>query len=185
MAVPAETQSPFSPPSEEFVQLFTQTQRRLYLLILSQVPRPGDAEEILQNCNLVLWSKCSQYRPGTNFFSWAARVATLEILKFRQKHARDRLQFSDEFLEAVTLEAETESDALDRRREALAVCLSKLRPQDRQLIQQRYAPGGSGLHVADQLHRPVNAVYQSLGRIRRALLECIQRQLSAAELGST
>ena len=29
------------------------------------------------------------------------------------------------------------------------------------------------------LHRPANSVYQSLGRIRRTLLECINRRLSA------
>ena len=34
------------------------------------------------------------------------------------------------------------------------------------------------------LGRPANSVYQSLGRIRRVLLECIERQLAAAELGT-
>ena len=33
--------------SGEFVQLFTRSQRRLYLFILAQVPNPVDADEIL------------------------------------------------------------------------------------------------------------------------------------------
>ena len=40
-----------------------------------------------------------------------------------------------------------------------------------------YAPGESGKSAAEDLGRPVNAVYQSLGRIRRTLLECVNRQL--------
>ena len=35
-------------PAEDFVQLFTKWQRRLFLFILAQVPNLVDAEEILQ-----------------------------------------------------------------------------------------------------------------------------------------
>jgi RNA polymerase sigma-70 factor (ECF subfamily) len=61
----------------------------------------------------------------------------------------------------------------------LLQCLQKLKARDRELIQQRYAPGESGKHLAGALGRPANSVYQSLGRIRRTLWECIQRRLSA------
>ena len=33
--------------------------------------------------------------------------------------------------------------------------------------------------VAEDLGRPINAVYQSLGRIRRTLMECVNRQLAS------
>lgn len=177
----SETQLPVSAPSEEFVQLFTRSQRRLYLFILGQVPRPSDAEEILQNTNVVIWSKCDQFEPGTNFVAWAMTIARLETLKYRQKHARDRLQFSDEFVSRVAAAMETNSDLLDRRRQALANCLGKLKSDDRDLICRRYAPGASGKSVARALKRPANSVYQSIGRIRQMLLECIERQLKLAE----
>lgn len=153
----------------------------MYLFILAQIPRPNDAEEILQNTNVVIWSKCDRFEPGTNFVAWAMKIASLEVLKFRQRHARDKLQFSDEFVSRVAAAIEEEADLLDRRRRALASCMKKLRPDDRELIQQRYAPGGSGKSVAEALRRPANSVYQSIGRIRQALLECIERQLKLAE----
>ncbi|MBX3436754.1 MAG: sigma-70 family RNA polymerase sigma factor [Planctomycetaceae bacterium] len=179
--MPSTEQDPLSlsPPSDEFVQLFTRTQRRLYLTILSQVPRPDDAEEILQNANVVIWSKCRQFQSGTNFFAWAARIAALEVLKFRQRHARDRLQFSDEFVRTVVDRLEEESPQFDLRKKALTRCLTKLRSDDRKLIQLRYASGSRGKFVAESLGRPANSVYQSLGRIRRSLLECIERQLKS------
>ena len=165
-------------PSAEFVQLFTHHQRRLFLYILSQIPNPIEAEEVQQETNVVIWSKFAQFRPGTNFLAWVSQIANFEVMKFRSRRKRDRMQFSDEFLETVSREALERSDELEERRNALVECLEKLRPRDRELIEQRYAPGEKGKHLAEQIGRPANSVYQSLGRIRRSLMECIQRRLS-------
>lgn len=166
-------------PGEDFVQEFTKNQRRLYLYILAQVGRPNDAEEVLQETNLVIWRKAAQFTPGTNFFAWASRIATYEVLKLRERRGRDKLRFSAEFVEVVAAEASEASDAWEDRRQALSVCLGKLRSRDRELIERRYATGETGKSVAEDLGRPINAVYQSLGRIRRVLIECVQRQLAA------
>jgi RNA polymerase sigma-70 factor (ECF subfamily) len=173
------TPQPAAPPSEEFVELFTRNQRRLYLYILAQVPNTGDAEEVLQQTNLVIWSKYRQFDAGTNFLAWAMQIATYEILKFRQRFSREKLRFGDEFLQTVAEEAATRSEELEGRREALEHCLQKLRESDRELIRRRYQPGSSGKVAAEVMRRPANSVYQSLGRIRRTLLECINRRLSA------
>lgn len=165
-------------PSADFVQLFTHHQRRLFLYILSQVPNPIEAEEVQQETNVVIWSKFAQFRPGTNFLAWVSQIANFEVMKYRSRKKRDRMQFSDEFLETVSRDALERSDELEDRRNALTECLEKLRPRDRELIEQRYAPGEKGKHLAEQIGRPANSVYQSLGRIRRSLMECIQRRLS-------
>jgi RNA polymerase sigma-70 factor (ECF subfamily) len=167
------------PPSEAFVQQFTVHQRRLYLFILSQLASTQDAEEVLQETNLIIWAKYHQFDITTNFFAWAAQIATYEILKHRQRQRRDKLRFSDDFVEAVSRDVLEHSDEFERRRVALEQCLQKLRPGDRTLIHERYQPGNRGKHVAEDLGRPANSVYQSLGRIRRTLLECIQRRLAA------
>ena len=120
-----------------------------------------------------------QFVPGTSFLSWARQIARFEILKHRQRFRRDKLTFSDEFVAAVAEEVDAQSETQDRRRDALQVCLEKLQPGDRELIQRRYQPGLSGKDLADHLGRPANSVYQSLGRIRKALLDCIHRQLAA------
>lgn len=166
-------------PSPEFVQLFTHYQRRLFLYILSQVPNPIEAEEIQQETNVVIWSKFAQFREGTNFLAWVSQIANFEVMKYRSRKKRSRIQFSDEFLETVSRDALERSDELEERREAMVECLGKLRARDRELIEQRYAPGEKGKHLAEQIGRPANSVYQSLGRIRRVLMECIQRRLSA------
>lgn len=171
------------PPTEEFVQLFTANQRRLYLFILPQVATTQDADEVLQETNLVIWNKYQQFTIGTNFFAWAAQIATYEVLKHRQRRHREKLQFSDEFVNLVADEAVERGDELEQRRRALQHCLMRLRVKDRKLIQMRYRPGESGKALAAEMGRPANSVYQSLGRIRRSLLECINRRI-AAEAGA-
>lgn len=171
-------EGPQAGPGPEFVQEFTKNQRRLYLFILSQVGRPSDAEEVLQNTNLVVWRKAALFAPGTSFFAWASRIATYEVLKLRERRGRDKLRFSAEFVEVVARDAADAGEEWEERRKALSACLGKLRPRDRELIERRYAPGENGKSAAEDLGRPVNAVYQSLGRIRRTLLECVNRQLA-------
>jgi RNA polymerase sigma-70 factor (ECF subfamily) len=166
-------------PSEEFIHLFTRHQRQLYLLILAQLGKLQDAEEALQETNVVILSKHLQFVPGTNFFAWAAQIGHYEVLKSRQRRQRDRLRFSDEFVDAVASEMESQVDHFELRREALQDCMSKLREKDRDLIRKRYQPGASGRDEAEALGRPANSLYQSIGRIRRTLFECIRRRLSA------
>lgn len=160
------------------MQLFTRGQRPLYLFILAQVGNAQGAEEILQETNLVIWAKLDQFQLQTSFSAWTRQIATYEILKYRQRNRRDKLTFSDEFLAAIAGEAAAQSSEIERRQEALQHCLEKLEPGDRQLIEQRYQPGINGKELAVQCGRPLNSVYQSLGRIRKALLECIHRQMA-------
>jgi RNA polymerase sigma-70 factor, ECF subfamily len=166
-------------PTDEFVQLFTKWQRRLFLFILAQVPELANAEEILQETNLVVWRKSHMYRPGTNFFAWSCRIAVLEVLKHRERSRRRGISLSEGLLELIARDAEVNVDSLEERRRALLSCLSRLAPADRELVRRRYAPGESGKSVAKNLGRPANSVYQSLSRIRRTLLECIKRRLAA------
>lgn len=53
--------------SAEFVRLLTGNQRKLYAFILSLLRRPADADDVLQETNMVMWRKCAEFEPGTNF----------------------------------------------------------------------------------------------------------------------
>lgn len=168
-----------SQPSEEFVQLFTRHQRRVYHFILGQIPNPSDAEEVLQETNVVLLRKSSQFEPGTNFLAWACSVARFEVLKHRDRYKRNRLQFSTDFLDLVQSEVIRRDETSEARRDALVGCVGKLNDKDRKLIKLRYTPGNNGQSVADAVGRPPNSVYQSLSRIRKTLLDCVNRTLAA------
>ncbi len=163
---------------EDFIRLFSVHQRALFLHILPLVGNAADADEVLQETNVIMWAKREQYQPGTNFLAWGRAIARLEVFRFRRKRGT-KLRFLEEgILEAVADRTEAVSDQMDARQEALRHCLERLRPKDRELIRMRYATGKSGEDVAQQLGRPANSVYQSLSRIRRTLAECIERRLT-------
>jgi len=170
-------------PMDEFVTLFTQAQRPMYLYILSQAGSVQAAEEILQEANLIIWAKSDQFKPDTNFGAWTRQIAQFEVMKFRQRRKREKLRFSDEFVNAIAEEAAERSATQEARHRALQLCLENLADQDRELIEQRYQPGVTGKELASQIKRPANSVYQSLSRIKRQLLECIQRRLTT-EMGT-
>jgi len=166
-------------PDREFIQQFVKAQRRLYLYLLAQTADPNMAEEVLQNANVVILSKWKQFEAGTNFLAWVYRIASLELLKYRQGRRRARLMFDDEFIQSVAQTVQELDESSEPRRNALATCLQKLRPRDREMIQLRYQLGNNGQRLSEKLDRPINSIYQSLGRIRRTLFECIQREMAA------
>ena len=165
---------------DEFVQLLARNQRRLFVYVHTLVPRPDDAEEVLQNTNLVLWREFDSFEAGTNFAAWACRVALNQVLAWRKKRQRDRLQFSDDLLRLIAAEAEVD-DAQEERSRALAGCLEKLPPEQRELIRLRYMEGGAIEAVAAKVQRTVEATYRALSRVRHALHDCVSRSLGRTD----
>lgn len=167
--------------TEQFVQLLTEHQRRLYAYVFSLLGNAADADEVLQETNLALWRKLDAFQPGSSFGAWSARVAYFEVLGFRKRRGRERLSFEPELLETLAAESAARLDQFDARRRALAHCLTKLSPRDRDLLARRYELGNSAAEVAEQLGRTAQATYQALHRIRLNLSLCIRRTLAAEE----
>jgi RNA polymerase sigma-70 factor (ECF subfamily) len=169
---------------DEFVRLLAAHQRRVFVYIAGLVPTAADADEILQETNLVLWREFARFRPGSNFAAWACTVAMYQVLAWRKKRARDRrdrVDFSEAFLEAVATEAASSADALEERSAALAGCIDRLPPAHREMLHQRYGEGRGVEDIAGSAGRTVEAVYRALSRIRATLHECVTRKLAAEE----
>jgi RNA polymerase sigma-70 factor (ECF subfamily) len=169
------------PKVERFAQLLAKCQRRVFLYALGLVHNATDAEEILQQTNLVLWRKFDQYQPGTDFARWACRIAYYEVLKYRSRRAREARLFSSDFVETLAVESEAAMDQWGARRDALVQCLGKLSGKDRHLVLQRYQEDATTRSVAEALGRSIQGTRKSLHRIRMALLACIERTLAAEE----
>ena len=160
------------------MSLYSAHQRRLYLYTLSLLPVSVDAEDVFQEANLVLWRKFDRYEEGTNFFAWACRIIYLEVLKYREAHARAAKLFDPDVLDRLAKVAVEQVDLLDESyRRALIDCMAKLSLGDRELIRQRYAEAMAVQAMAAAMNRSPNAVSKSLGRIRRLLFDCIKDSL--------
>lgn len=179
----SDTELPNQGASEEFIRSFTAAQRPLFLYLLPMLGNPVDAEEVLQETNVVIWRKWHQFQLGTNFIAWGRTIARLEVFRYRRNKGNKIALLDEGILELVATRIESQASTLaGRRREALSACIQKLKPTDREIIRLRYEADSNGDQVAQQLGRPPNSVYQSLGRIRRNLMKCIEQQVESIRL---
>lgn len=162
----------------DFLRLFSANQPRLFAYILAMVPKWHDAEEILQQTSVVLWQSFGQFQPGTDFRAWANKTAFHQVLSFRKRQKRLAVPLSEQFVEAVAAECDNLADDLEEQLQALAKCVEKLAPDERELIAACYEPDAVTKQVAAQFGRPAGTVYKSLTRIRRLLFKCIEQSLS-------
>lgn len=166
---------------EEFARVFSRNARRVYGFIMTLVFSHHDAEEVFQNTSVVLWNKFNEYRPGSNFFAWASKIAYYEVLAFMKQRRRARM-LSDDTLESLANAAIVLSDESSSRQEALEECLSRLNPADRELLHSRYYHQRPPKQIASMQSRSVDSVYRALSRIHNMLLNCVQRSLAREEL---
>ncbi len=163
---------------DQFLCLFTGAYPRLYAYLRAVLPRRDDAEEVLQETCIVLWQKFAEFEPGSNFVAWACRIAHYKVLEFHRREAKHSLPLIEQFSEIVSQDTIERSGVHDARHQALALCLTKLRPEDRHIVQLRYGEGGNTKDAAREVERSVDAVRKALQRIRRKLLQCIHHTLA-------
>lgn len=167
--------------SEKFVSLLTETQNSIYAYILTLITDRARARDLLQETNITLWKKAENFEEGTNFHAWACKVAYFHVLAFRRKMARDKLVFDDDVLDYLAERQDERVDTVSDRQIALRKCLEKLPPNQRELIEARYKPGGSVKVMAKSAGRSVGSISQTLYRIRATLLECIEKTMGTAQ----
>jgi RNA polymerase sigma-70 factor (ECF subfamily) len=162
--------------SAEFAVQLTKHQRQLHAFILSMVWNPAEADDVLQETNLVLWEKASEYDGSRPFTPWAMRFAQLQALAWLKRRQRQRVVFDDDLVQLLATEA-AEERSFDPRRIALAACLQKLTLAQRQLVLRRYEPQASVNAMAIAAGVTPKAISDRLRRIRQSLLLCIRKSL--------
>jgi len=158
--------------------LMTQHQRRIFSYIYTLVPNRHNAEDILQETSLVICEKFADFEQGTDFVAWACQIAYWEVRRARQKFARSKVVFDQDVVDAIAETSGVMAEEVSQRHEALAQCLQKLHPRDRELVLTRYEPGSGVEEAAQRSGRSLEAAYKALGRIRKLLLDCVSQRIS-------
>lgn len=160
-----------------FVRLLTQNERRVYAFILSLLPNWADADEILQETSVQLWSEFGKFKPGSDFGAWACAVARFQVMTWRKRQGRSRVRFGEAFIEAVAGETAATVEEAGERHRALEGCIERLTPVNRDLLRAYYEPGTDAAEVAGRFNRSLTALYKALSRIRHFLHKCIEEQV--------
>ena len=163
-----------------YMQQVVGWQPRLYAFVLSLTGNTGEADDILQNTNLVLLKKREAFRPEASFGAWAMQIAHFEVQRFRESNARVRGRFDSELVEQLAVKAGQSSGDPAAELRVLRWCMARLSSLEREMLTLRY--GGSSVGaIAEKWGRSVGSISQTLYRIRGKLAKCVKRALNAEQ----
>jgi RNA polymerase sigma-70 factor, ECF subfamily len=164
-------------PSPEFVQRLLSSQSPLYCFIVSLMGGVQDANDVLQEANLKLCRKWSDYDASQPFLRWAYVFARFEVMAWRKRKQRSRLVLDDELLALVADELDESAEHAERRLVLLEKCREKLPPRQRELLIARYGRGEACQDIAARYAKGVNSMAALFYRVRKTLAKCVASAL--------
>jgi RNA polymerase sigma-70 factor (ECF subfamily) len=165
--------------AELLVRLLSKHQDELFRYIFALLPHEEDARDVLQETSVALYRKFAEYDPEKPFLAWAYGFAYLEVLKQRERNQRGTRHLRRELVERLARERQQHEPMLQARLQALEQCLEQLPPADRELIRQRYQARERTEEMVRRAGASRRTFFRKLDRIRRSLLECINRRTAA------
>lgn len=164
--------------TERFIRCLTDHQSRLLAYLVAVLGDLHEARNVLQDTNLELWRKSDDFIEGTDFAAWSRRVAHFKALACLRDKKRDRHLFDEALLEQIAERPQPDCDD-ESLQIALRQCLATLPDRVRLLVSRRYSAGQSIRDLARFFGKSEAATKVSLSRIRKHLMQCIERRLAA------
>lgn len=163
--------------------LFVRYMPRVRAFVYSLMPDISQVDDIMQDVFLTVTAKASDFEQGSNFRAWVFAIARFRVLKTMNQMDKAFLPLSEEVLEVLAADyCEPESDQ-DRRLALLQICIKKLAPQARRMIELRYHGALKAAAIANKLGVSVNGVSVLLSRSRTLLRSCVEQYMLLEQKG--
>lgn len=162
-------------------QLFVQEAASIKYFVLSLLPNPGEAEDLVQEVFLTVTAKAADFTEGSNFKAWAFTIARFKVLEFHRRQKWIPHSLSEATMAMLADEAAEIPDRYtiekeQRLNQALSRCIKKLAPKAKLLVERVYEDGVKPGAVAKEIGWKTNAAYVALSRARSTLRTCLERQ---------
>lgn len=167
-----------------FLRELTKNQAPIGAFLRTMLPAHADVDSLLQEVSVTLWQKKSSFEAGTNFRAWAFQIAKFCALNERRK-MKNQIGFitlDDSVLEFLSANVEYDDEAIREKRAALEVCLEKLKPKERELVEFRYTTGLSIEQYSKQNRQNSGTLRAILRRVRTKLRNCINTRITENEV---
>ncbi len=162
-------------------KLWMQSQGAIAAYVTANTRDFHHAEDVIQDVGKVVAEKFREYDHNRSFTAWSLGIARTSLLSYYRDSGRDRLVLSEDALRSVEAAVETVSASGEDRRVALRGCLEMLRDRQRELLTLRYEEGLGVIEIAAHNQTTASTISVTLHRLRRKLLDCIERRLSHSE----
>lgn len=160
---------------DAFRQLYQSTERTIYSFILSILKNPQDAEEVMQETYLKVWTSAASYHSQGKPLAWMFTIArNLCYMRFRdQKHQADI--GLDDLAGAETgevcLPLENMADAM-----VLRAALTILKEDERQIVLLHASAGMKHREIAADLQMPLATVLSKYNRAMKKLKQYLREE---------
>lgn len=160
---------------EAFRQLYQNTDRTMYSFILSIVKHPQDAEEIMQETYLKIWTSASGYKSQGKPLAWMFTIArNLCYMKFReQKHDSD-VTLDD--LTGMELGEDCPEIEMAADKMVLLAALQTLKEEEREIVLLRTSAGMKHREIAASLDIPLATVLSRYNRAMKKLEKYLREE---------
>ncbi len=163
---------------EAFSELYLAYHRRLTRFLARLTRNPADAEEVVNDTLLIVWSKASDFRNASRVSTWIFGIAYRRSLKMLGKSMRYERTVLREQLAGDAV-AFVDSNAGEEQ-QALRHALAQLTPEQRLVMELAYFIGYSCAEIAEVARVPVNTVKSRMLHARRKLHAILVRENSVA-----
>lgn len=165
----------------DFLRLFLESEGQIRALTGALIRDRHMREDVFQEVAMTLWQEFHRYDPTRPFGAWARGVAANKIMQRWTQAGRTPRPFSPEAVQALLDACERAETKSSLRADALEDCIQSLPEKSRHLLTLRYREVLNVDRIAAELQSTVDAVYQSLSRLRARLGECVERRMAARE----
>jgi RNA polymerase sigma-70 factor (ECF subfamily) len=164
---------------EILVKNLLKHERMLKGMITALVGDRITADDLFQEAAVIMTRKREQFPEDGNFAAWSCTIAKNIVKDYRKKMGRQKVRFLDEkALEAVAGVFErSDHHSWEDRRRALEECSRILPESQQELMRRRYEENIPVGKLASLLGKTRGAVDTMLFRVRKALLNCVERKL--------
>jgi RNA polymerase sigma-70 factor (ECF subfamily) len=166
-------------PHEEYLTLLFGCELEIRAFIGSIVRGSHDGDDLFQEVALTLWKEFPRYDRSRSFGAWARGIAAVKLMQRWEQLRRLPAVLSPQAIEAVRQAFDRSDTRISDRSAALESCLDQLPEKSRKLLAMRYERSLKVDEIAREVQATVDAVYQTLSRLRVRLQDCVNRRLSA------
>lgn len=139
------------------------------------------AEDVLQETAATVAEKFAEYDSSRPFLPWVIGISKNKLLTHLRKYCSDRHVFSDRLIEQITEIYAADDMDTSAMHEALKTCIKEVSGKPRKLLEMRYVRELKPGKIAAVTGMTTNSVSVMLFRVRKALQNCIERQLATAK----
>jgi RNA polymerase sigma-70 factor (ECF subfamily) len=163
---------------ETLIRRFQAERFQLIAYIRALVGDLDLSEEIFQDVSVIVLQKIEAFDASRDLQAWCRGIARNLILRERDRSRRLKVFANDAIVDLVdaAFEERPEEAALDAHRSLLRRCIGTLAGGSREMLELRYQEGLSLRDIAGRLQRTEGAVQVALSRIRKWLVDCVQRR---------